>query len=464
MVRERHFAGAGKAAGAQRRHRRGRRPSHGAGAGRCAERRHEQFLRPSAQPRRHAKHQALAAAVTDDLAAAGIVIDAEGQPLRRRGPRRHLDLQRHRPPARSARHHDHLRPGDLGRTARPQPRAAAQSAGGRRPAARCIAPTRSRSSPARSACAAAAGATSSREYNKAIDDGTLQKLSPPRAATAEQAWPIKTAPFYAMPICAAITNTMGGIVVDGDARVLDKNDKPIPGLYAAGSTVGGLDGGPHAGYVGGLIKATIGLARGGDDRGQEPDALLLRRDFRRLHQREVGRDVVLEELAELRRPSSASARRRGSQAAPAPPAPPAPWQPRRAASRRWRAASSPADRRRCRTDRSHRPCSPASIIVGTSGKRRDALGRADRERRRACRRGSAPMAVVERRHAEVDAPAMISVSHSPPLNGMCCAVEAGAHRKPLGAEVRGRPDARPSNSSARRAWPSPAAIRSPSVL
>ena len=44
-----------------------------------------------------------------------------------------------------------------------------------------------------------------------------------------------------------------------DARVLDLNDKPIAGLYAAGSTVGGLDGGPHAGYVGGLIKATIGL-------------------------------------------------------------------------------------------------------------------------------------------------------------------------------------------------------------
>ena len=63
-----------------------------------------------------------------------------------------------------------------------------------------------------------------------------------------------------MPICAAITNTMGGIVVDGDApRARQINDRPIPGLYAAGSTVGGLDGGPHAGYVGGLIKATIGL-------------------------------------------------------------------------------------------------------------------------------------------------------------------------------------------------------------
>jgi fumarate reductase flavoprotein subunit len=31
----------------------------------------------------------------------------------------------------------------------------------------------------------------------------------------------------------------------------------MPGLFAAGSTVGGLDGGPNAGYVGGLIKATI---------------------------------------------------------------------------------------------------------------------------------------------------------------------------------------------------------------
>jgi fumarate reductase flavoprotein subunit len=97
------------------------------------------------------------------------------------------------------------------------------------------------------------------EYNKAVDDGSPQKLEPPRRDTPNKAWPIKVAPFYAMPICAAITNTMGGLVVDADARVLDIDDKPIAGLYAAGSTVGGLDGGPHAGYVGGLIKATIGL-------------------------------------------------------------------------------------------------------------------------------------------------------------------------------------------------------------
>jgi fumarate reductase flavoprotein subunit len=96
-------------------------------------------------------------------------------------------------------------------------------------------------------------------YNAAVESGAPQTLSPPRSSKPNKAWPIRNAPFYAMPICAAITNTMGGILVDGRGRVLDKNDKPIPGLYAAGSTVGGLDGGPHAGYVGGLIKAVIGL-------------------------------------------------------------------------------------------------------------------------------------------------------------------------------------------------------------
>ena len=96
------------------------------------------------------------------------------------------------------------------------------------------------------------------QYNAALDAGTLAALSPPRS-DKHKPWPIKTPPFYALPLCAAITNTMGGIVVDGDGRVLDKDDNPIPGLYAAGSTIGGLNGGPHAGYVGGLINAVIGL-------------------------------------------------------------------------------------------------------------------------------------------------------------------------------------------------------------
>jgi len=99
------------------------------------------------------------------------------------------------------------------------------------------------------------------QYNAALDAGTLGQLSPPRRGPAKP-WPIRTAPFCAVPLCTAITNTMGGIVVNGDGAVLDANDRPILGLYAAGSTIGGLNGGPHSGYVGGLINATIGLRAG----------------------------------------------------------------------------------------------------------------------------------------------------------------------------------------------------------
>ena len=75
----------------------------------------------------------------DELAAAGIVIDADGRRFADEGLRRRLFVQRRRPSARSARRHRRIRPADLGRTARPQPCAAAQSAdagGGRHAASR----------------------------------------------------------------------------------------------------------------------------------------------------------------------------------------------------------------------------------------------------------------------------------------------------------------------------------------
>jgi fumarate reductase flavoprotein subunit len=86
-------------------------------------------------------------------------------------------------------------------------------------------------------------------YNAAIVAGTLHLLSPPRRSDRYRAWPIRTAPFFAMPICAAITNTMGGIVVDRNGAVLDRNDTPVPGLFAAGSTVGRLCGAQRAGLA-----------------------------------------------------------------------------------------------------------------------------------------------------------------------------------------------------------------------
>jgi fumarate reductase flavoprotein subunit len=96
-------------------------------------------------------------------------------------------------------------------------------------------------------------------YNEALEAGTLQNLAPPRRTDRYKAWPIRKPPFYAVPLCTGITNTMGGIAVDQDGAVLDGNDKPIAGLYAAGGATGGLEGGPSIGYVGGLIKAVFGL-------------------------------------------------------------------------------------------------------------------------------------------------------------------------------------------------------------
>lgn len=100
-------------------------------------------------------------------------------------------------------------------------------------------------------------------YNERVQAGATAALAPPRTADVYPPHAIATAPFYAVPLCAGLTVTSGGLAVDADARVLDDADTPILGLYAAGSIVGGLEGGPSVGYVGGLIKAFgIGLIAG----------------------------------------------------------------------------------------------------------------------------------------------------------------------------------------------------------
>jgi fumarate reductase flavoprotein subunit len=97
-------------------------------------------------------------------------------------------------------------------------------------------------------------------YNQYVEFGSIPSLDPTRTRTTHVAQPILDPPFYAIPLCAGITVTSGGLSVNGKGQVMDKNDCSIAGLYAAGSTVGGLEGGPNASYVGGLIKSfCIGL-------------------------------------------------------------------------------------------------------------------------------------------------------------------------------------------------------------
>lgn len=100
-------------------------------------------------------------------------------------------------------------------------------------------------------------------YNQALSSGALNALKPLRSERKAKAWPIREAPFRAIPVSTGITHTMGGIVVDGQTRVLRPDRTCIDGLFAAGTTTGGLEGGSIAGYVGGLIKAAVlGLKAG----------------------------------------------------------------------------------------------------------------------------------------------------------------------------------------------------------
>lgn len=53
---------------------------------------------------------------------------------------------------------------------------------------------------------------------------------------------IDTAPFYAGARVPTVHHTMGGIQINTNAEVLNKEGKVIPGLYAAGETTGGIHG------------------------------------------------------------------------------------------------------------------------------------------------------------------------------------------------------------------------------
>jgi len=68
-------------------------------------------------------------------------------------------------------------------------------------------------------------------------------------------------PYEAVHVRPALFHTQGGLLVDGHARVLDRDDRPIRGLYASGGAAAGISGHGAAGYLAGngLLPA-FGLA------------------------------------------------------------------------------------------------------------------------------------------------------------------------------------------------------------
>lgn len=59
---------------------------------------------------------------------------------------------------------------------------------------------------------------------------------------SELLYPIENPPFYSLKFGAVLLFVAGGLEIDTKIRVLDKDKKPIPGLYAVGDTTGGMYG------------------------------------------------------------------------------------------------------------------------------------------------------------------------------------------------------------------------------
>ncbi|HKZ51049.1 MAG TPA: FAD-binding protein, partial [Dehalococcoidia bacterium] len=89
--------------------------------------------------------------------------------------------------------------------------------------------------------------------NDAIRDGRASELEVPKGGAAGpgglgikgsvEPWcqPVETPPFYAVyPVRSSLNTIWGGLAINPEAQVLDRDGDPIPGLYAAGAIFGGI--------------------------------------------------------------------------------------------------------------------------------------------------------------------------------------------------------------------------------
>lgn len=60
--------------------------------------------------------------------------------------------------------------------------------------------------------------------------------------TTAMEYDLSKGPFYAITIAPGVHYTMGGVKINAKTEVLNKENQPILGLYAAGEVTGGLHG------------------------------------------------------------------------------------------------------------------------------------------------------------------------------------------------------------------------------
>ncbi len=96
-------------------------------------------------------------------------------------------------------------------------------------------------------------------YNKFVVQGKDDEFSRYMNKNAKP----MVAPFYAMRLLPKVHYCMGGINVNAGSQALDiMNDKPIPGLYAAGECVGGMHGAVRLGSCSTLACLVFGRIAG----------------------------------------------------------------------------------------------------------------------------------------------------------------------------------------------------------
>ncbi len=107
------------------------------------------------------------------------------------------------------------------------------------------------------------------EFNAAVQEGPFDParkdgkhtvgIHPPKSNWAQK---LDSPPFSAYAVTGGLTFTFGGIKINSNARVLDTENRVIPGLYAAGEMVGGLYYYNYPGGTGFAAGAVLGRLAG----------------------------------------------------------------------------------------------------------------------------------------------------------------------------------------------------------
>lgn len=112
------------------------------------------------------------------------------------------------------------------------------------------------------------------EYNAAIQWDEIERFNPSAldgVSTDDSVWPPKSnwalpfdsPPYVGYAVTCGITFTFGGLKIEpASGQVLDTEERPMPGLYAAGELVGGLFYNNYAGGSGLMAGSVFGRIAG----------------------------------------------------------------------------------------------------------------------------------------------------------------------------------------------------------